>query len=343
MGKHHDLIIEKAKGLQLALEDYYDVSDSDLEPIVTGHPIHRAFENCQHTLPNRHLPTEFKNLQELLWNYSNVDRSKAKSIAADLAKLLIEIYYVLRTEVPGRYTVRTISDWHRALKHKAEELSIPINQGDSLAKRLSDKNKDKNNSDTSASSKEQLTDQKYDERIKANPFKLPPEYIAYARLNRQIALYYGIKHPLDAEVLRQAVRAVANHTNFISTVIWKMVFEQFFSAFSYVVLLEKMGSPPTPMQQYIWNALYDRSMKTQELANKVSNGDRSRLYYTDRKTKTGGLKEMEKVGCVAHKHTVGYYRLDAPSAKISLPHHDRLYDLLNKSLACDYSVSSAYE
>lgn len=79
-------------------------------------------------------------------------------------------------------------------------------------------------------------------------------------------------------------------------------------------LYDALGGPPTPLQKAIWAALDGRAMKTDELAVVVAGGDKSRLYYTDRKNKTGGLKEMRGVGCVDHKHGVGHFRPDAPPA-----------------------------
>jgi hypothetical protein len=53
-------------------------------------------------------------------------------------------------------------------------------------------------------------------------------------------------------------------------------------------------------------------MTKDELADEVAGGDTSRLYYTNRSKKTGGLKELTAVGLVKNKRTVGYYRPDAP-------------------------------
>jgi hypothetical protein len=43
----------------------------------------------------------------------------------------------------------------------------------------------------------------------------------------------------------------------------------------------------------------------------TSRKDASRLYYTNRKEKTGGLKELQACGLVVNKPNVGYYRPDA--------------------------------
>jgi hypothetical protein len=74
----------------------------------------------------------------------------------------------------------------------------------------------------------------------------------------------------------------------------------------------RLGSPPTPLQVNIWAALDGHAMTKDELAHKVAGGDTSRLYYTNRSKKTGGLKELTAVGLVKNKRTVGYYRPDAP-------------------------------
>jgi len=66
------------------------------------------------------------------------------------------------------------------------------------------------------------------------------------------------------------------------------------------------------MQRSIWRALCRRALKTDDLAFEVAAGDRPRLYYTNRKTNKGGLKELLETGGVVNKPTIGYYRPDAP-------------------------------
>jgi hypothetical protein len=73
------------------------------------------------------------------------------------------------------------------------------------------------------------------------------------------------------------------------------------------------GGPPrpvvfifTPLQEDIWSALDGKAMNKEELAKKVCGGEGSRLY------KKNGIKEMQEVGLVSHKHRVGYFRPDSP-------------------------------
>jgi hypothetical protein len=78
------------------------------------------------------------------------------------------------------------------------------------------------------------------------------------------------------------------------------------------LLTEKLGSPPTELQRSIWEALDGQALMKTALANKCSSGDQVRLYYTNRKKKTGGLRELQEIGLVDNKPGVGYYRPDAP-------------------------------
>ena len=113
-------------------------------------------------------------------------------------------------------------------------------------------------------------------------------------------------------MVKRAVRRVAKHTKQSSDTVWRMEFADFRTALADTILCERLGGPPTPMQRAIWRALDGRARKTDALEGEVAGGDRARLYYTNRKTKNGGLHEMKEAGIVALKRTVGYYRPDAP-------------------------------
>ena len=79
-------------------------------------------------------------------------------------------------------------------------------------------------------------------------------------------------------------------------------------------LTDKLGSPPTRLQKNIWKALQRRALKKDDLMDLLDLDitDPSRLYYMNRKAKTGGLKELTDKGLVANKRGVGYFRPDAP-------------------------------
>ena len=81
-----------------------------------------------------------------------------------------------------------------------------------------------------------------------------------------------------------------------------------------VRLSAKLGSPPTRLQKNIWKALERRALKKDDLLDALGYpiDDPARLYYMNRKTKTGGLKELTEKGLVANKRGVGYFRPDAP-------------------------------
>ncbi len=63
---------------------------------------------------------------------------------------------------------------------------------------------------------------------------------------------------------------------------------------------------PTSLQSRILAALEDEALKKQPLADKVCEGEGTRLY------KPGGIKELRERGLVEHRSGVGYYRPDAP-------------------------------
>lgn len=65
---------------------------------------------------------------------------------------------------------------------------------------------------------------------------------------------------------------------------------------------------PTTLQSAILAALDGKGLLVEQLANKVSGGDTSRLY------KPGALKELKEAKLVVLKRGVGYYRPDAPPA-----------------------------
>jgi hypothetical protein len=75
--------------------------------------------------------------------------------------------------------------------------------------------------------------------------------------------------------------------------------------------LDKLGSPATPLQLAIWKALDAQSLNKAKLA-KACGVDEVRVYYTNRKKKTGGLTELQAKGIVEHKYGIGYYRPDSP-------------------------------
>lgn len=78
-----------------------------------------------------------------------------------------------------------------------------------------------------------------------------------------------------------------------------------------VDLTEALGSPPTPLQLEVWKALDGKALMKTPLA-KACHVDEVRLYYMNRKTKAGGLKELMENGLVLNKPGIGYFRLDAP-------------------------------
>jgi hypothetical protein len=69
--------------------------------------------------------------------------------------------------------------------------------------------------------------------------------------------------------------------------------------------------PQTPLQQAILHALDGRALTADALAAEVCAGDRPRLYKGGKKA-TGNLHELKRLGKVAHRRGVGYYRPDAP-------------------------------
>ena len=98
MRKPRDTKLEAAEQLLIALEEYYDVSEETLEPIVPGHPVHAAVGNWRQSLPRKRLPPEFGDIRDHLWVLSKADRGKAKSAASDFAELLIRKYPSLAEE-----------------------------------------------------------------------------------------------------------------------------------------------------------------------------------------------------------------------------------------------------
>lgn len=78
-----------------------------------------------------------------------------------------------------------------------------------------------------------------------------------------------------------------------------------------VTLIDKLGSPPTDLQTAILKALNGQKMKKAKLAE-ACHVDEVRLYYINRKKKTGGLTELQAKEIVKHKDGIGYYRPDAP-------------------------------
>ena len=92
MRKHSETELDAAEQLLNALEDYYDVSDEDPEPIVPGHQIHVAVGNWRQSLPRNNLFPEFSRLREQLWKSSKMDRGEAKGVANQFAELLINRY-----------------------------------------------------------------------------------------------------------------------------------------------------------------------------------------------------------------------------------------------------------
>jgi hypothetical protein len=84
--------LKAAEQLLTALEDYYDVSDEPLEPIVPGHPVHVAVGNWRLSLPGNRLAAAFSRVRALLWKLSKVDRGKANGVAEDFAESLIRLY-----------------------------------------------------------------------------------------------------------------------------------------------------------------------------------------------------------------------------------------------------------
>lgn len=65
-----------------------------------------------------------------------------------------------------------------------------------------------------------------------------------------------------------------------------------------------MPTPPTSLQQSIWDALDGRALKVDDLAA-ICVVERRQLYAN------GGLPEMKEAGAVQYKRNVGYYRPDA--------------------------------
>lgn len=65
---------------------------------------------------------------------------------------------------------------------------------------------------------------------------------------------------------------------------------------------------PNAFQKGILDALANKAMRTDALANKV--GSRSRLFDED------GLPELVDEGLVCHHKRIGYYRPDAPPAEM---------------------------
>jgi hypothetical protein len=63
---------------------------------------------------------------------------------------------------------------------------------------------------------------------------------------------------------------------------------------------------PTTFQRAILEALDGRSLKKQQLADKVCGGHGSRLY------RRGGLKELMERGIVVNKPGAGYFRPNQP-------------------------------
>ena len=79
-----------------------------------------------------------------------------------------------------------------------------------------------------------------------------------------------------------------------------------------VVRLEsRLGHQPTGLQIAISISLDGQAFKTEELADLIAFGNLHELYYEDKKTKQGGLKELQNAGLVQHLSTVGYYRPDS--------------------------------
>ena len=217
--------------------------------------------------------------------------------------------------------IKTISDWHRALCNGDTVVKIPVAQGsDSLAQRVRQNRITEADARHLAAVAKQLAEAGYDVQSRAvkgkgdEPPKLPTEYVAQDRLARLIESFFGAWPANDPAVVKKAVRKVANHTKQPSVVVWRMTFTAFHAALAAVILCERLGGPPTPMQRAIWDVLDGCAMRTRALALEVADGNQPQLYYTDRKAKTGGLKEMKEAGCVKLKRTVGYFRPDAPPA-----------------------------
>lgn len=84
-----------AETLLVALEDYYDVSDSTLEPIVPGHPVHAAVGQWRKCLPRAKLDSDASRHWDALRRQSKIDRDPAEDAARDFADLLKERYPAL--------------------------------------------------------------------------------------------------------------------------------------------------------------------------------------------------------------------------------------------------------
>lgn len=98
MRKPGDTELRAAELLLDNLENYYDVSEEDLDPITPGHLVHAAVGNWRRSLPRNKLSPEFSRLRDRLWKLSKVDRGEAKDVATDFADLLRHRYPSLADE-----------------------------------------------------------------------------------------------------------------------------------------------------------------------------------------------------------------------------------------------------